>query len=336
VRDDPQPGLSAVIMTALTPYASAASCVEAFRNRNPGTTAERTVVKPVSSSNRNISPSRRAPSHRGADFAAWAAFPEAFWDPIWYFRWLHLPVFSAGVTTVLAGVWKTSLAFSAFGLWTRASTAVAFVAGIYLLGLLQCFGKMHHFDFPALILLGILALSRCGDALSLDRVLRARGALARGVAPGEVPPSGEYTWPIRLVWVLTVLVFFAAGVSKLRRSGLAWVFSDNMRYVLLSHHYSHQPPTTWGLHVAQIGWAPRLMGLSTVLFEVGAPLALLGRTLRWIFVPGLLLMQIGILLLTGAFVPYWYLYVFWVPWDRLASLLRTHLPASQTARTAAA
>ena len=61
VRDDPQPGLSAVIMTALTPYASAASCVGACRNRNPGTTAERTLVKPVSSSNRNISPSRRAP-----------------------------------------------------------------------------------------------------------------------------------------------------------------------------------------------------------------------------------------------------------------------------------
>ncbi len=48
-------------MTALTPYISAASCVAAFRNRNPGTTAERTWVKPVSSSNRNISPSRRAP-----------------------------------------------------------------------------------------------------------------------------------------------------------------------------------------------------------------------------------------------------------------------------------
>jgi len=271
-----------------------------------------------------------------ADFAAWTAFPDAFWDPISYFRWLHLPVLSAGALAVLAMVWKTSLAFSALGLFTRASSAVSLVLGAYLLGLMQCFGKTHHFDFPALVVLGILALSRCGDALSLDRVLRARSASARGVAPPEVLPSGEYTWPIRLVWMLTALVFFGAGVSKLRRSGLPWIFSENMRYVLLSHHYSHQPPTMWGLYVAQTAWAPKLLGLLTILFEVGAPLALLGRTLRWILIPGLLMMQIGIHILTGAFEPFWYLYVFWVPWDRLASFFKARLPASLTARAATA
>ncbi len=271
-----------------------------------------------------------------ADFAAWAAFPDAFWDPIWYFRWLHLPALSAGALGVLALVWKMSLAFSALGLFTRASSAVSLVLGAYLLGLMQCFGKTHHFDYPVLIVLGILALSRCGDALSLDRAFRARAGSAAGAAAAEVSPSGEYTWPIRLVWVLTALVFFGAGVSKLRRSGLPWILSENMRYVLLSHHYSHEPPTTWGLYVAQTAWAPRLMGLLTILLEVGAPLALLGRTLRWIFIPGLLMMQIGIHLLTGAFEPFWYLYVFWVPWDRLASFFKARMPAGVTARAAAA
>ena len=136
-----------------------------------------------------------------ADFAAWAAFPDAFWDPIWYFRWLHLPVLSAGALTVLALVWKTSLAFSALGLFTRASSAVSFVLGAYLLGLMQCFGKTHHFDFPALVVLGILALSRCGDVLSLDRAIRMRAGSAAGAAAAEVSPSGEYTWPIRLVFL---------------------------------------------------------------------------------------------------------------------------------------
>ena len=41
--------------------ASAEFCVASFRKRNRGTTAERTRVKPASSSNWNISPSRRAP-----------------------------------------------------------------------------------------------------------------------------------------------------------------------------------------------------------------------------------------------------------------------------------
>jgi hypothetical protein len=35
-------GFNAVIITALTPYASAEFCVDSFRNRNLGTTADRT------------------------------------------------------------------------------------------------------------------------------------------------------------------------------------------------------------------------------------------------------------------------------------------------------
>ena len=47
--------------TAFTPKASADAWVDSFRNRNRGTTAERTRVKPVSSSSLNNSPSGRAP-----------------------------------------------------------------------------------------------------------------------------------------------------------------------------------------------------------------------------------------------------------------------------------
>lgn len=54
-------GFSAVIITALTPNASAELWVEVFRNRNLGTTAERTRVNPDSSRSLNISPSGRAP-----------------------------------------------------------------------------------------------------------------------------------------------------------------------------------------------------------------------------------------------------------------------------------
>ena len=54
-------GRIAVNKTAFTPYASAEFWVDAFRNLNCGTTTERTRVKPDSSNNLNISPSRRAP-----------------------------------------------------------------------------------------------------------------------------------------------------------------------------------------------------------------------------------------------------------------------------------
>jgi len=51
--------------------------------------------------------------------------------------------------------------------------------------------------------MGVLALSRCGDAFSLDRLVRAR---RHAEAP---PPSGEYRWPARMILLVMSCVFFA-------------------------------------------------------------------------------------------------------------------------------
>src|SRR5690242_11631402 len=55
------PSFLAVNSTAFTPYDSAASRVDSFRNAKPGTIVERTRLNPASSSSANISPSGRAP-----------------------------------------------------------------------------------------------------------------------------------------------------------------------------------------------------------------------------------------------------------------------------------
>ena len=49
--------------------------------------------------------------------------------------------------------------------------------------------------------------------------------------------SGEYRWPIVLNCTLLSLVFFGAGVSKLRIGGAAWFTTDNLSYVFLRHQY---------------------------------------------------------------------------------------------------
>jgi len=54
-------GFWAVNSTAFTPYASAASRVDSFRNAKAGTTVERTRSNPASSNSANASPSGRAP-----------------------------------------------------------------------------------------------------------------------------------------------------------------------------------------------------------------------------------------------------------------------------------
>ncbi len=249
------------------------------------------------------------------DFRPWAGVDAVFWHPTWSFSVLHLPVLDAGTLGALQLAWKIALVGACLGLATRASIVIALVLGFYLLGLPHCFGKIHHYDAFLIFVFAILAVARAGDAFALGRVLaRRRGAPA-------VVPSGEYTWPIRAIWIVLALVFFTAGVSKLRTSGLAWIFSDSMAIFLVQHQYrvgNAVPLTALGLELARHAWLCRGLAAAAIVCEAGYPLALVDRRARALLVPGALLMQVGIRVLLGpSFLHMMACNVFWVPWERV-------------------
>jgi hypothetical protein len=249
------------------------------------------------------------------DFSAWGDVSESFWTPISFFGVLAVP--SSGWLALLAGVWRISLVLSCLGLFTRLSTVFSFVLGLYLLGLSYNFGALFHTRGLLVIVLGIVALSRCGDGFSIDNMIRTRRG--GGSSTWGSRASGEYTWPVRAVWLMFALVFFAAGLSKLRHSGLEWIFSDNMSTILIWAAYSHFPLVSLGPDLAQYGWLTRLMAATTVLFEIGYPLALFSRRARWVIVPVVFLMLVNIRLLIGPqFYPFMVCGLFWVPWDRVS------------------
>ena len=246
----------------------------------------------------------------------WGELPDVFWQPIVLFRTLGLPVLQSSNLAVLETVWKGALCLSALGLFTRLSICTSFLLGLYLLGLPQNFGKTHHYDAVIVITMGILAFARCADAWSLDRLIRSN----RGPAAGERRiASGEFTWPIRLVWALMALVFLGAGVSKARYGGFEWVNSSNLAYTLAFHYYTHELPTALGLWIARHDWLCRSFAAATVVLEIAAPAAVFSATLRAFIVPSLFAMQSSIWLATGVlFLPFLPCYIFWIPWDRLA------------------
>jgi hypothetical protein len=250
------------------------------------------------------------------DWRGWADVDPAMWTPTWSFALLGLPVASADVLGLLQRVWKLALVAASLGVLTRTSITVALVLGFYLLGLPHCFGKVHHYDALLIFIFAILAIGRPGDAYSVDRLWRARQGSADVVAP-----SGEYTWPIRAIWVVLALVFFGAGVSKVRTSGLAWIFSDGMAIYLVSAQYDFGnavPLTTLGLVLARHAWLCHALAGATVLLESSYPVALVSRRARALIVPGTLAMQLGLRVLLGpTFFAMMACNVFWIPWSRL-------------------
>jgi predicted DCC family thiol-disulfide oxidoreductase YuxK len=268
------------------------------------------------------------------DFTLWGKASPVFWSPVWLIAKLHLPPLSTNALIATQLVWRAALALSCVGLFTRFSTAVSFLLGAYLMGIPNSFGKTHHLDQILVWAFMVMAFSRCGDAWSMDALIRKTRARTASEEE-DPPPSGEYTWPVHLIWVISAMVYCESGISKLRHSGIAWVTTDTMRWFLMQAYYrvsDTDPLTSWGLALARSRWLSSALGGAALLFELGFPIALFSRKARWVFVPGVMAMQIGIALVLG---PNFYQMILcqgmlWVPWDQVVKRLTTRYGSRKT------
>ena len=250
-------------------------------------------------------------------FNEWGGVSHLFWKPIPLFRILHLPQLSSAEISLIDAVWKVALIFSAVGLFTRFSNAVAFILCIYLFGLPNNFGKTHHLDILLLWSFLIMTISNCGDSWSIDRLIKTM----RTGQNDAGKKSGEYTWPIRLIWVVMAMIYFEAGVSKARHSGIEWITGGAMTFFLQRAQYhitDAEPLANWGLLIARHRWSSELFAAMGIGLELTYPLALFSKRLRWLFVPGGMMMQIGIAVLMG---PNFYQMIIcqflWLPLDKI-------------------
>jgi len=167
-----------------------------------------------------------------------------------------------------------------------------FGLGLYLIGAMRSV-SMNHIDAVLILVLGIMAVARCGNACSLDRWLIGRTRLQAS------RPSGDYRWPVQLIQIATILPLFVAGISKLRHAGLEWVFSDTLAIVLLQNHFRTDPLLPWGVELARYGWLCQLLAAGELITELALPLALVSVRARLVLIPGALGLLLGFRLLLG-------------------------------------
>jgi hypothetical protein len=214
-----------------------------------------------------------------------AGTPDALLDPVPILFWL--PAMPSAAAIIAIQVVGTTAAVAATLRWrTRATFALAWVSYLVLAGLRGSRGKFLHND---LLLLWVAAPF-------LLAPLR--------VAWTDRRPSRAHGWPVRVATVITVLIYFFAGYHKLRRSGLAWLLGDNMRFVTLWGPSIGQPGwaafATW---VAERAWAAKLAGALILGVELGFPLALVRRRLLPWFAGAAVALHAGTYLLLG--LDYW-------------------------------
>jgi predicted DCC family thiol-disulfide oxidoreductase YuxK len=193
------------------------------------------------------------------------------------------------------------------GLFSRASSILALVLALYVLGITQIYGKVSH-DHELIWFMAILAVSRCGDGLSIDAILVSRKRADRGII--DPPrPSISYALSLRFASVLLGIIYFFPGFWKFWNAGFGWALSDNLKYQMYSKWMEFDGWTPF----FRLDWHPWLyktVALETMVFEMSFVLLVFFPRLRRVAALGGVIFHVGCLIFLRIF--FYELLIFYV------------------------
>lgn len=187
-----------------------------------------------------------------------------------------------------------SLVCVALGLFTRVSLAVAVVFYVVEIGVYRSFFFFSHIGLVPWYCLVVLLFTRCGDGFSLDRMIRIWRQLP---TPDPDVATRYYAWGRWMVWFSIAITYVLAGLSKLGNSGWRWWEGTNL--MALVYRNALNPArgelnwflqSTWMPH-----WAYTIMGIVSLLVELGAVLLLFSKLARLVLPIILAAMHYGII-----------------------------------------
>lgn len=218
-----------------------------------------------------------------------AGQPAALFDPVSLFHLLpQMP--SARVASVVQPLAVVAALAAAAGLWPRLTFPAAFALALFGELMLNSTGKIIHNE--TVLMLCLLPLLATPSAASRAWSLRPGRSAGAG-------PAVAYGWPIRTAMVIVALAYLFVGLQKLRYSGVEWVTSENLRWVLYASSDAGREAHGPALFVAERAWLAHLLAAGTLALEIGFIACLRWASWRWVFVPGVVAMHLGIYLLMG-------------------------------------
>lgn len=124
--------------------------------------------------------------------------------------------------------WITALVLflGVIGWRTRVVIPIAAMCYLLLGGIVRHYAWYTHTGLLPTYVLAVLSFTPCGDALSVDRLLRSSHE-ERVLDPQR--PTAAYGWSRFACWAVMAIPYAAAGFSKLRKSGFKWVDPVNMQ-----------------------------------------------------------------------------------------------------------
>ena len=217
--------------------------------------------------------------------------------PVWVVLVLGLASVATGVMATVG--WRYRLSGPAFAM---------FMLALITYG--NCWGQVLHTEHLMVLHLGVLAISPAADRWSLDQ-------RARRVPGGDGTTTLGHRWAIWLMAAATAATYFVAGYAKWRNGGVEWITGDVLRAQIAHDNLRKELlgdiASPFAAAILPHRWLfPPLAGLS-LLFEVGAPLVLLVRPLRRVWLIGIVGFHWGVLAFMAVLFPYQLAFLAFLP-----------------------
>jgi predicted DCC family thiol-disulfide oxidoreductase YuxK len=214
-------------------------------------------------------------------------------EPVGLAFWLTEPLPYA----VFMGIYWATIALNIaylLGWKFRFSGPFFAIASLFVFSYRYSWSMIYHDNIAVVLQVWVIAFAPAAAALSMDAYRKKETAT----------PHWHYGWPIRLLCAATLATYFLSGLAKVY-GDLAWAWVDGsaMRSQVavdalrkdvfggeMNPFFEYLYPNT-SLFL--------LMGLGTMVLELGAPLAILNRRLGMIWAGFTWLLHIGIYFVMG-------------------------------------
>ena len=258
-------------------------------------------------------------------YAQLGAQPAVLYRPISFMHLFRSMPSGAGVIAIQV-VAVVACVLAAAGIMARVALPIGWLGALFLNGMWTSLGQPMHNETLLMLALVPLLFAPTAEAWSVPAWIRRRPV------PG---PSVGYGWPVRTAMIVVAGGYFFSGVYKLVFSGLAWVTSDNIRWVMYAISDENARPIGPALYVASHPLLAHLAAALTLVTELGFPICLWKPRAAWFFVPGAVLLHLGTGLTMHLDYSAWALtvVVLFIPWDVLADRRAKRMPSPPPALT---
>lgn len=215
-----------------------------------------------------------------------------------------------GVAALLPGALPPDVMDAVY--WYTIVTGILFTVGLghrivgplfglsllFLLCYRNSWSMIFHMHNGLVVHALILGLTPAADGWSIDAFLKHR----RGGKPPD--PSWRYGWPVMLICAATTVVYFLSGVAKVAGpEGFAWATGESLRSQVavnaIRYDVLQGESATLFDFMYRHTWLFWIMGIGTLVLELGAPLALANRRLGAVWATLTIGMHWGIYAIMG-------------------------------------